>query len=104
MNNERVVWLALSAALALASGCKDEAQATPVHTQHAGAPPPAAPSPSSRPPGYAPVQVDEGRQQLLGIRTMAVRRQPIDKGIRTVGIVQSDETRTSHVHVKFEGF
>jgi membrane fusion protein, copper/silver efflux system len=56
------------------------------------------------PPGYAPVDVDQGRQQLLGIRTMAVRRQAIDNGIRTVGIVQSDETRTSHVHVKFDGF
>jgi membrane fusion protein, copper/silver efflux system len=55
-------------------------------------------------PGYAPVVVDEGRRQLLGIRTITVGRQPLAKRIRTVGLVGSDETRTSHVHVKFEGF
>jgi membrane fusion protein, copper/silver efflux system len=55
-------------------------------------------------PGYGPVEVDGARQQLLGIRTAVVERQTIERRIRTVGIVQADETRTSHVHVKFEGF
>lgn len=55
-------------------------------------------------PGYAPVVVEEGRQQLLGIRTTTLMKQKLGKTIRTVGIVQTDETRTSHVHVKFEGF
>jgi membrane fusion protein, copper/silver efflux system len=54
--------------------------------------------------GYAPVVVDPARQQLLGIKTAPVTRQRIDQPIRTVGIVQSDETRTTHVHVKFDGF
>jgi Cu(I)/Ag(I) efflux system membrane fusion protein len=54
--------------------------------------------------GYATVEVDPVRQQLLGIKTAPVERKPIDRSIRTVGIVQTDETRTSHVHVKFEGF
>jgi Cu(I)/Ag(I) efflux system membrane fusion protein len=54
--------------------------------------------------GYAPVVVDPVRQQLLGIKTAPVTRQRIDQPIRTVGIVQSDETRTTHVHVKFDGF
>jgi Cu(I)/Ag(I) efflux system membrane fusion protein len=54
--------------------------------------------------GYAPVEVDPARQQLLGIKTAPVIRQRIDQPIRTVGIVQSDETRTTHVHVKFDGF
>lgn len=54
--------------------------------------------------GYATVAVDPTRQQLLGIKTAPVERQTIDRNVRTVGIVQTDETRTSHVHVKFEGF
>jgi membrane fusion protein, copper/silver efflux system len=111
---------ALASGLALA-GCKPGADETGGHGEHAAPPPasptvaaggdghvhvagPAAPAAAGIPPGYAPVDVDQSRQQLLGIATMAVGRQPIDKGIRTVGIVQSDETRTSHVHVKFDGF
>jgi Cu(I)/Ag(I) efflux system membrane fusion protein len=54
--------------------------------------------------GYAPVVVDQARQQLLGIKTARVERKRIDEPIRTVGIVQADETRTAHVHVKFDGF
>jgi Cu(I)/Ag(I) efflux system membrane fusion protein len=55
-------------------------------------------------PGYAPVLVDQGRQQLLGIQTISLSKQNLTKTIRTVGLVQTDETRTAHVHVKFEGF
>jgi Cu(I)/Ag(I) efflux system membrane fusion protein len=102
------VLLGVVAASSLTGACKSE---PPQTSQHAGHTPPSSvrvPDASGHtghdlPPGYAPVDVDESRQQLLGIKTLAVRRQPIDKGIRTVGIVQSDETRTSHVHVKFEG-
>jgi Cu(I)/Ag(I) efflux system membrane fusion protein len=95
-------WL-LGAVLALSAACKsDSAPATattpkPVH-QHGQAE--TAPLPS----GYAPVEVDQGRQQLLGIKTLTVTRQAMDKGIRTVGLVSSDETRTAHVHVKYDGF
>jgi Cu(I)/Ag(I) efflux system membrane fusion protein len=90
-------------------GCKPAGQApatgTDAHVHAAtAAAPGTAHSLDGLPPGYAAVEVDQSRQQLLGIQTMAVRRQPIEKGIRTVGLVQGDETRTSHVHVKFEGF
>jgi len=54
--------------------------------------------------GWAPVVVDPGRQQLLGIRTITLQSQVLAKKIRMVGLVETDETRTSHVHVKFEGF
>jgi membrane fusion protein, copper/silver efflux system len=122
-------WLgcALAMGVVMTANCKQKPPAPAAHADHAGStpasptPPPSpartpathdhsgAPEPSPTanpvlPPGYAPVEVDQGRQQLLGIKTMAVRRLPIDKAIRTVGIVQSDETRTSHVHVKFDGF
>ena len=54
--------------------------------------------------GYAPVQIDEARRQQLGIRTITVGKRRLEKEIRTVGLVELDETRTSHVHVKFDGF
>jgi membrane fusion protein, copper/silver efflux system len=80
----------------------------PEHGQHGGAPgggkgsPPKQVGPGI--PGYAPVQVDDSRRQLLGIRTVSVSRTRLKKTIRTVGLVSADETRASQVHVKFEGF
>ncbi len=61
-------------------------------------------APAALPPGFATVEVSPGRQQLLGIATIPVRRRSFAKGVRTIGIVQADETRTAHVHVKYEGF
>ncbi len=82
---------------------------TPEHSQHGEAPAggkgnPSAPVNGEGIPGYAPVQVDDSRRQLLGIRTVAVSRTQLKKTIRTVGLVSADETRASQVHVKFEGF
>lgn len=80
------------------------------HEQHERAAPPpknsdhAGHESSQAVPGFAPVDVDQARQQLIGIRTAPVTREKIERSVRTVGIVQTDETRTSHVHVKFEGF
>jgi membrane fusion protein, copper/silver efflux system len=78
--------------------------AAPADGGSAGRGPAASADGGSALPGYASVAVDPTRQQLLGIKTAPVERQTIDRSIRTVGIVQTDETRTSHVHVKFEGF
>jgi Cu(I)/Ag(I) efflux system membrane fusion protein len=66
--------------------------------------PGSGPNPATGLPGYATVEVAPARQQLLGITTAPVARERIERRIRTVGVVQADETRTSHVHVKFEGF
>lgn len=78
----------------------------PDHSQHGGAPSAAKPPMPAGPgiPGYAPVQVDDSRRQLLGIRTVPVSRTRLQKTIRTVGLVSADEKRASQVHVKFEGF
>jgi Cu(I)/Ag(I) efflux system membrane fusion protein len=80
----------------------------PEHSKHGKAPAgkvsaPAQPGPKGI-PGYAAVQVDDSRRQLLGIRTVPVSRTHLKKTIRTVGLVSADETRASQVHVKFEGF
>lgn len=81
----------------------------PEHSRQGAAPAGATGSPPEQVgpegiPGYAPVQVDDSRRQLLGIRTVPVSHTRLKKTIRTVGLVSADETRASHVHVKFEGF
>ncbi len=90
-----------------AGGTRAAATAAPGHDHAAAAADTAAPAPHAghaSAPGYATVEVDPARQQLLGIKTAPVVRQVFGRQIRTVGIVQADETRTTHVHVKFEGF
>lgn len=44
------------------------------------------------------------RQQLIGVKTVAVERKALVKEIRTVGKVAFDETRITHVHTKVAGF
>jgi Cu(I)/Ag(I) efflux system membrane fusion protein len=48
--------------------------------------------------------VDAQRRQLIGVRTAAVRREPIGVTIRAVGKVTYDETRLSDVSVKYRGW
>lgn len=52
----------------------------------------------------APVSLDLRRQQLIGVRTATVTREPFDKTIRTVGVVKYDETRLTDVNLKIEGW
>lgn len=70
----------------------------------AGAP---APGAVQGPPAADPraeVSLDLRRQQLIGVRTAMVTREPFDKSIRTVGIVKYDETRLADVNLKIEGW
>ena len=110
----RLTTLLVTAALTACGKARTEppahehAAAAPAAAEHAGhgpgAPPDAGGAGHGPLRGYAAVEVDPARQQLLGVKTAPVERQTIDRSIRTVGIVQTDETRTSHVHVKYEGF
>lgn len=54
--------------------------------------------------GRAAVVLSPERRQLLGIRSEAVRRVPLEQTIRTVGRVVVDERRVHHVHAKFDGY
>jgi Cu(I)/Ag(I) efflux system membrane fusion protein len=54
------------------------------------------------PPGA--VQISPLRQQLSGIRTAPVTRRRLTEDIRTVGVVQPDETRVHKVRTKFPGW
>jgi RND family efflux transporter MFP subunit len=56
------------------------------------------------PEGYATVKLSPERQQLIGVRTAAVERRPLTKKLRTVGIVQFDEGRIHHMHLKISGW
>lgn len=53
---------------------------------------------------YAHVYIDPQRVQLMGIATERIKIRELNKTIRTVGIVDVDETRKSVVQTKFSGW
>jgi hypothetical protein len=55
-------------------------------------------------PGRAVVTLSPERRSLLGVRSEEVRETRIDRTIRTIGRVATDERRVAHVHTKFEGY
>ena len=48
--------------------------------------------------------IDARKQQMIGVKTQAVRLRTINKEIRTVGMVELDETKIEHVHSKISGW
>jgi RND family efflux transporter MFP subunit len=50
------------------------------------------------------VTIDPRRQQLIGVKTVAVVRQTVDQNIRATGAVRYDETKQADVNVKIEGW
>jgi RND family efflux transporter MFP subunit len=52
----------------------------------------------------AAVDIDARRQQLIGVRTVTVRRAPLSHTVRTVGVVKYDETRQADINLKVEGY
>jgi membrane fusion protein, copper/silver efflux system len=63
-------------------------------------PPPAAGEAERR----APVTLDGRRQQLIGVRTVAVTEQALTHRLRAQGIVRFDESRWTDVNVRAEGW
>ncbi len=55
-------------------------------------------------PGYAPIEIDAGRVQRMGITIVRVSSRHLIKTLRTVGIVEVDERRVAQVHTKFNGW
>jgi len=49
-------------------------------------------------------KVDPQRQQLIGVKTEPVTVRPLEKAIRTVGMVELDETKITYVHTKISGW
>jgi Cu(I)/Ag(I) efflux system membrane fusion protein len=56
------------------------------------------------PPGYAQVRISADVQQRVGVTLGRVERTPLRMTTRAVGIVQPNETRIAHIHVKTEGW
>jgi Cu(I)/Ag(I) efflux system membrane fusion protein/cobalt-zinc-cadmium efflux system membrane fusion protein len=50
------------------------------------------------------VIIDPRRQQLIGVKTVAVIRESIDQTVRAVGTVRYDETKLADINVKVEGW
>jgi len=63
------------------------------HTVHA--PPPAATN---------VMTISPERLQAVGVKFELARRRPLDRTIRTVGLVEIDERRLAHVNIKLEGW
>jgi Cu(I)/Ag(I) efflux system membrane fusion protein len=65
-------------------------------------------SPSSKGSGrtaeFVGIEISPEKQQLIGIKTEEVLPRKLVKTIRTVGIVEADERKIAHVHVKFSGW
>jgi RND family efflux transporter MFP subunit len=62
----------------------------------------APPTPATTPRGA--ITIDPRRQQLIGVRTVAVSRTALTPIIRTVGSVRSAETRLADVNLKLDGW
>lgn len=56
------------------------------------------------PPGYAEVKIDPQRIQLFGVRTEKIISKELNKSVRAVGIVASDERRVANIQTKFSGW
>jgi RND family efflux transporter MFP subunit len=50
------------------------------------------------------VKIAPDKQQLIGVRTSTVAREPLIRSVRTTGQIVADETKLEHVHVKISGY
>jgi len=77
---------------------------TAAHAQHEGHSAPTASQQPAVPSAEAPtVEIPMDKQQMLGVRTVAVSFRQIGKVIRTVGRVEYDERKLATVNMKYEG-
>ena len=52
----------------------------------------------------ATVQIDPGTIQNIGVKTMAIKKQPLERTVRTVGRVDYDERRLTDVNTRVAGW
>ena len=50
------------------------------------------------------VTISPEKQQLIGVRTAKVERQPLSRTVRTTAQLAADESKIAHVHVKVSGY
>ena len=56
------------------------------------------------PEGYTEIDITPRRQQLIGVKTGEVAVRDLIKDIRTVGIIEPNETQIARVSIKFKGW
>jgi len=54
--------------------------------------------------GLATIKLSDAKRQLIGVRTVEAVTIPLTKVIRTVGIIEPDETRLAEVNMKIDGW
>lgn len=54
--------------------------------------------------GYSTVSLSPERVQRIGVRTEKAEKRALTRLVRSVGIVRTDETLESHIHVKWSGW
>ena len=67
-------------------------------------PPPAGDHAMSEVPARGEVVIDPRRQQLIGVRTVPVRRTTLGHEVRAAGVVRFDETRQAEITTKVDGW
>ena len=50
------------------------------------------------------VKLSQGKQQLIGVTTATVEREPLFRTVRAVAQLTADETKLAHVHLKVNGW
>jgi Cu(I)/Ag(I) efflux system membrane fusion protein/cobalt-zinc-cadmium efflux system membrane fusion protein len=76
-------------------------------TQPMAGMPGTGPAPKTGEPATTPrgdVTIDPRRQQLIGVRTAPVTREPMQHILRTVGIVRYNETSLADINLRLEGW
>lgn len=102
-----LIVLAVAVYAIRARGQKPAAQdAAPGQPPMAGMPVGDAPQKKGEPapPARGDVTIDPRRQQLIGVRTAPVTREPMQHALRTVGIVRYNETSLADINLRLEGW
>src|SRR6185295_11336926 len=61
-------------------------------------------APTETPTPRGSVTIDLGRQQLIGVRTVSVKRAALEHSVRALGSVRYDETRLTDINLKVDGW
>src|SRR3989304_1656970 len=56
------------------------------------------------PEGFTGVQITPENQQLIGVKSDEAATRKLIRDIRTVGIIEADETKIARVSIKFSGW
>lgn len=117
MTRRSTLILALVAALALAAAVlmftpagsalrrgNGNAAETAVAPLPANISPPGSEQAMSEVPARGEIVIDPRRQQLIGVRTVAVRRTSLGHEVRAAGVVRIDETRQAEITTKVDGW